>query len=108
MQDGNDGHGGDDVGKVLKHFEELLDKKMSELSKGANARFDELETLIRSGFPYGDPIGHCNAHQTQIERAKTWKELGLEIAKKVASGTVWAAIIGIAFLVKHWWDGHFK
>ena len=43
----------------------------------------ELEELIRSGFPDGDPEGHCAVHKGYIKDAKDSEEL-VKTAKKRA------------------------
>ena len=80
----------------------------AKLEARIDARFDQLEAKFMSAFPDGDPHGHCRAHQIQIKSAATWSDLGRAVVKKLAEGAAWAFVLGIAYLVKSWWEGHWK
>ena len=62
-------------------------------------RFDDLEALIRSGFPDGDIDGHRRAHEQVIKaaesRAKLWNAAAEAVIK---SGVVGAALLLVTVL----------
>ena len=58
-----------------------------------DGRFDSLEKMIKDGFPGGDPRGHREAHEGQIERANNRKALWKSVWEKLVGGTVISALI---------------
>ncbi len=54
---------------------------------------------IMSAFPERDFTEHFDYHETKRNAAKTWSEIWLDVRKKVASGIVWAFVLGIALAV---------
>ena len=71
----------------------------TELRKHFDARFDQLEALIKSGFPDGDPASHRRAHEQRIKEAAEKAEVRLAIKKSVLSSGVWLALLTIAVAV---------
>ena len=71
-------------------------------------RFDEMETLIRSGFPDGDIEGHRRAHETVIESAAGRAKLWSTVLEKTISGSVWAAIVLLAMALWEYVKGKIR
>ena len=62
---------------------------------------DDVEQIKR-GFPKSgdgtrDFDGHHDFHQDYIETAKSWKEIWLDVRKKVITGTVWLTLCFLAY-----------
>ena len=68
------------------------------------AQFDELNKLIRSAFPDGDPAGHRRAHEAGIRSAERWTKIKLSVMEKVITGGVWGLVVFLALAA---WE-HFK
>ena len=70
---------------------EAMEEHEERVKKHLDDRFDELKAIMLSAFPNGDPIGHKQFHQKQIdymnERIALWKE----IRSKSIIGILWAA-----------------
>jgi len=64
--------------QMIKHFDE---------------RFDQLEKMIKDGFPHGDPRGHREVHEGQIEKAQNRKALWKSVWEKLVGGAVITALI---------------
>ena len=67
-------------------------------------RFDNLEALIRSGFPDGDIEGHRRAHEEVIKAAQEWKNLRHAVLEKILTTGIWSAVVLLAAIL---WN-HFK
>ena len=72
-----------------------LTSNREQIIKHFDSRFDTLEKMIRDGFPHGDPRGHREVHEGQIERANTRKALWKSVWEKLVGGTVITALIFI-------------
>lgn len=70
-----------------------LENYRAEMFAHIDAKFDELEMLIKSGFPHGDVEAHRRVHEGFIaeasERASLWKA----IREKTIVGGVWAVLM---------------
>lgn len=77
-------------------------KETDTLREHVDARFDELERLIKSGFPDGDLESHRKQHEgviaQQAERAAMWRS----IREKTAAGAVWSVLILMGNLLLEW------
>ena len=71
----------------------------AELRKHFDERFDQLEALIKSGFPDGDPGSHRRVHEQHIKEAAEKAEVRLAIKKSVLSSGVWLALLTIVVAV---------
>ena len=71
----------------------------TELRKHFDDRFDQLEALIKSGFPDGDPASHRRVHEQHIKEAAEKAEVWLAIKKSVLSSGVWLALLTIVVAV---------
>ena len=56
-------------------------------------RFNDVETLIRSGFPNGDIEGHRRAHEEVIKSSEARDKLWAAVMEKLITGGVWAAFV---------------
>lgn len=58
---------------------EAVEKNEARVKQHLDNRFDELKSIMLSAFPDGDPVGHKQYHQTQIdymnERRQLWKDI---------------------------------
>lgn len=63
----------------------------TRLTEHTDRRFDELEALIRSGFPDGDLDGHRRAHAAVIAIQNEKDKLWSEVRTKIVTGAVWGA-----------------
>lgn len=85
---------------VEEAVQDAMDKLEVKVKAHLDHRFDELKAIMLSAFPDGDPIGHKQYHQKQIdymnERISLWKD----IRSKSIIGTLWllAGFIGMATL----------
>lgn len=77
----------------------ILEEKASAETKFLNARFDALETLLKSAFPDGDPLRHKAYHDEVMEFMKERRELWKAIREKTLSGLLWSMMLtgGAAF-----------
>ena len=84
-------------------LENYLDDKLTQSEATTkeyfDARFDQLEWLIKDGFPNGDPRGHREVHEQRISDAKMWKERREALIKQVLTGSAYATIIYLATIV---------
>ena len=71
----------------------------TELRKHFDDRFDQLEALIKSGFPDGDLGSHRRVHEQHIKEAAEKAEVRLAIKKSVLSSGVWLALLTIVVAV---------
>lgn len=73
-----------------------LDQRLAEgraaMIKHFDARFDDLERLLRTGFPNGDPAKHREAHEGLIQEAADSKALWRSVKEKTITSGVWAAL----------------
>ncbi|NMG64872.1 hypothetical protein GPA19_07930 [Azoarcus indigens] len=64
---------------------EAVDVIDQQLARRLDERLGSMEDLIRSGFPDGDPAGHCRYHEAEMARiearAAFWSKLRFELAK---------------------------
>ena len=57
---------------------------------------------IKKGFPKDgegnrDYDGHHDYHGDLIEKAKTWREIGIDVRKKLFGGIAWAVLVYVAY-----------
>ena len=62
-------------------------------------RFDGLESLIKSGFPGGDPRRHCEVHEGFIQDAEDRRALWKSVREKTITGGVYALAGFVAMAV---------
>jgi hypothetical protein len=85
---------------LLSHIERVVDDRIAAhqkenegVVKEIHQRFDNLEKLIKAGFPHGDPDSHRRVHEQYIVEA-TEREKMLKGAKqKVFEMTLWGALV---------------
>lgn len=70
-----------------------------EMLRQMDSRFTQLEGLIKSAFPDGDPDGHRRAHEAEIESANGWGQLKADLLSKIMTGGAWAGVVWIWFVV---------
>ena len=77
-----------------------MEKHEDKAKQHLDSRFDELKAIMTSAFPEGDPVGHRQYHQKQIdymnERMSLWKD----IRSKSIIGILWLMLgfVGMAVL----------
>ena len=101
----DDGAGtGDCAAVCFDSMRAYLDEAQGNLIRHFDERFSNVETLIRSGFPQGDPAAHRAVHEGYIEQAAKRRRMWDNIVEKTVTGSVWVAIAWIAAAL---WS-HFK
>lgn len=78
---------------------EAMVKHEDKVRKHLDDRFDELKAIMLSAFPNGDPVGHKEFHQKQIEYMNDKIALWKEIRSKSIIGILWATAGFIAMAV---------
>lgn len=89
------GGGGPSPYVTHAELEQRLDSNRQQIINHFDSRFDTLEKMIKDGFPHGDPRGHREVHEGQIERANNRKALWKSVWEKLVGGTVITALIFI-------------
>ena len=74
---------------------EAMEEHEEKVKRHLDDRFDELKAIMLNAFPNGDPIGHKEFHQKQIEYMNDKIALWKEIRSKSIIGILWA---GAGFL----------
>lgn len=95
---------GRDSRQRIKYMVEVAVKQAMEehevkVRQHLDDRFDELKAIMLSAFPNGDPIGHKEFHQKQIEYMNDRIALWKEIRSKSIIGILWAGAGFIAMAV---------
>lgn len=107
---------------LLTHIERLVDSaiKNHELEKSPDLanirrdisdvlkRLDDLDKLIRSGFPNDDPLSHRRVHEEYIEEAKERKELGQRAKHRIWDMSVGGIVIVIGTALWDYIRNHLK
>lgn len=85
-----------------EYLDEALRQNRHATRDFVAGKFVELESLIRDGFPGGDPTTHRRVHEGYIrdadDRAALWKS----VKEKIVSGAVYAALVAVAMAVWQW------
>lgn len=81
--------------------DEAMAKHKSDMLQHMDAKFGQLDGLIKSAFPGGDPVGHRLAHESQIKTAEFWSRIKASLAEKLAFGIVSG---GLLFLGLAAWE----
>lgn len=89
------GGGGPSPYVTHAELEHRLSVGREQMIKHFDGRFDALGKMIKDGFPHGDPRGHREVHEGQIERANNRKALWKSVWEKLVGGTVITALIFI-------------
>ena len=85
-----------------EYLDEALLKNRQATREFVGHKFEELEELIKSGFPGGDPVAHCEVHQTYIDEAKERRAFWKSVLEKIATGAIYTAVIAVATAVWTW------
>lgn len=107
---------------LLSHIEKVVDSaiKTHELEKTpelANFRRDisdilkkltELEALIKSGFPNGDPLTHCRVHESYIKEAQDRQELATRAKHRIWDMGVGGVVIVLGTALWDYIRNHLK
>lgn len=97
------------VREAVQHVRNAVDSVEVELANHIAIEPKMLATLVQTlmdkAFPAGDPAGHCEAHEAQMQlvrdRAKFWKDLAFEVSK-------WGLLGVIGWLAFHAWVAFVK
>lgn len=103
-QEGGDGGGFPQGGFSWREMDEHIDKKLQPI----HDKLDALTDLIKSGFPGGDPVGHCHAHETMIEDAKASKDMWSKVKTSLVEKSIWAVFVGIVMAAWFWIRGNVR
>ena len=86
--------------KLAQDIEQGIDRRLTINAEAHRVyfdrRFDDIITIIKDGFPGGDPRGHREVHEGYISEAKTRKDLRDAVVKQLVTGTAWASILLLA------------
>ena len=85
-----------------EYLDEALTKNRQATREFVCHKFEELEELIKSGFPGGDPVAHCAVHQSYIDEAKERRAFWKSVIEKIATGAIYTAVIAVATAVWTW------
>lgn len=93
---------------LLAHIDKVVEDRIAQHTKdkqpaieGINERIRDLEELIRSGFPHGDPASHRRVHEKYIEEAVDRDQMVKGAKREVFKLSLWAALLFVASAV---WD----
>lgn len=86
--------------KDIEHFEREIESLKKEIK--------ELEALIQSGFPNGDPLSHRKVHEEYIREAEDRKSMLRGTKHKVVELSAWALILLLANAVWDYMKNHLK
>lgn len=93
---------------TLKDMDEHIDRKLQQHLKPTNDRLDELVSMMRAGFPDGDPDTHRRGHEKE-EAAKRLADKRMEIVKtKLLENSLWAIMVAIVIAAWYWIKGNIK
>jgi hypothetical protein len=91
---------------LLSHIERVVDDRIASHEKdnenviaAINKRFDELESLIKGGFPHGDPDAHRRVHEQYIVEAQERERMLRGAKQKVFEMSLWGALVVIGMAV---------
>ena len=90
-----------------REFEERLSAFRSSTADAINTRFEllekriiekleELNKILLSGFPNGDPVEHRKDHETNIKLDNEKNELYKNVREKVITSAVWGMVVMIS------------
>lgn len=80
---------------IKRTVDEAVAKHQSDMITHIDAKFGQLDTLFKSAFPNGDPVGHRLAHEGQIKSAEFWSRIKISLAEKLAFGVVSGGLLFI-------------
>ena len=82
------------MNSTSKDGPERRDRRQGDLlQRHMDDRFDQLEKLIKSGFPEGNPEEHRKVHEGYIKEAKEKEEVRLAVKKSLYSSGIWLFIL---------------
>lgn len=82
------------MNSTSKDGPERRDRRQGDLlQQHMDDRFDQLEKLIKSGFPEGNPEEHRKVHEGYIKEAKEKEEVRLAVKKSLYSSGIWLFIL---------------
>ena len=85
-----------------EYLDEALSKNRHATREFVGNKFEELEELIKSGFPNGDPVSHCKVHEGLITKAEERRAFWKSVFEKIATGAIYTAVIAVATAVWTW------
>lgn len=85
----------------------IVDLK-NDLHKHIDDKTKELEEMIKSGFPHGDPKSHRSVHEKYIEEAEERAALRKTVIERTVTGVVWAGIVFVAIAIWEYIKGAAK
>ena len=85
-----------------EYLDEALRQNRHATRDFVGGKFGELETLIRDGFPGGDPATHRRVHEGYIKDAEDRAALWKSVKEKIVSGAVYAALVAVAMALWQW------
>lgn len=93
----------DDPDHIVSQLQNYIDDTLGEFRKENREHFDhridEVISLIKDGFPGGDPRGHREVHEGYIEDAKARNAIRDAVIKQIITGTAWASLVFVAVVL---------
>lgn len=81
---------------------QMLEAQSEALMEHMDASKRELEDLIKSGFPEGDPTSHRKVHEKYIKDAEDRAEFYKNLKESTVKGIVWCLVLFIGNAIWHY------
>jgi hypothetical protein len=89
-------------------FDDSIQEMRDDLHRHIDARTKELEDMIASGFPNGDPRSHRAVHEGYIKQAEDRAALRKTVVERTVTGVVWAGIVFVSLAILEYIKGVFR
>ena len=93
---------------VASFVDASIDELKEELMEHMDNGFAKLLKTLQSSFPEDNPTAHKQWHEEQLELLRDRRRLRQAVIEKVASGGVWAMLVGMGALIVWWAQSGFK
>lgn len=86
--------------QIEQALKQAMERHDVQVKAHLDNRFDELKNIMLSAFPDGDPVGHRQYHQTQIDYMNERRLLWKDIRSKSIIGGLWLLLgfLGMAVI----------
>lgn len=80
-----------------------IDERLTQHAADDARRFD---TFVGTAFPDGDPHSHKAVHEAWLKEMEDRHNLRQSVIEKLATGGIWACLVGLTATVWYWLKGH--
>lgn len=87
---------------------EDLERGRQIMAAHIDERFDQLVSLIKSGFPNGDPESHRRVHEGYIQEAADRAALWKSLREKTITGVVWGLLVLLGTVLWEWFKAEVR